>query len=273
MKSMPIVCQRPLAIDRGCRKLLGLPLQGLVRWHKSQPASYRCISRHICFHKYWSFARRYIRSAQNCPPARVSCALRRIGWCIALGIPNRSLFSAFPSSSFCFVLTVISTPSSLSFFFAFPIFSTCIFSKSPHSHSSSTDTHSLHSLVDAVDGAGRGLGLAREHAIGPNYSSSTMPAWMTSIYSPAALSSSDIKFHLSQRKCGQRDIASATSLLTPGVCLSSHWTFCWAVRISICRTVRCSSVSIKRKVAWSWNGDTWPEAGSVPVYIGHRHGT
>jgi len=114
MKSMPMLYHRPLAIGSGRSRPMGLPLRSLVRWHQSQPATYCWVSSHISFQKYGSFMRKNIRSAPNCTPAGVlwaSCSIRR---CIALGIHNRPLFSAFASSSCSFVLIVISTPSSSS---------------------------------------------------------------------------------------------------------------------------------------------------------------
>jgi len=121
MKSMPILCQWPLAIGSGCRRPMGFPLRWLVRWHKSQPATYRWVSRHICFQKYRSFIRKYVRSAPQCSPVGVSWASWRIGRCIVLGIHNRPLICAFPTSSFSFALAVLFT---------------CVFSKSPRNHSS-----------------------------------------------------------------------------------------------------------------------------------------
>jgi len=100
MKSMPILCQRPLAIGSGCRRPIGFPLRWLVWCHKSQPATYRCVSRHIHLQKYRSFICKYVRSAPKCPPAGVSWASWRIRRRIVLGIHNRSLISAFPTSSF-----------------------------------------------------------------------------------------------------------------------------------------------------------------------------
>jgi hypothetical protein len=99
MKSMPILCQRPLTIESGCRWPMGFPLRWLVRWHKSQPATYRWVSRHIGFLKYRSFISKYVRSAPKCPPTGVSWASWRIRHRIILGIHNRPLMSAFPTSS------------------------------------------------------------------------------------------------------------------------------------------------------------------------------
>ena len=110
-----------LAIGSGCRRPMGFPLRWLVRWHKSQLATYRWVSRHICFQKYRSFIRMYARSAPKCPPAGVSWASWSIRRCIVLGIHNRPLISAFPTSSFSFALAVLFT---------------CVFSKSPRNHRS-----------------------------------------------------------------------------------------------------------------------------------------
>ena len=121
MKALQILCLRPLAVGSGCRRPMGVPLRWLVRWHKSQPATYRCVSRHICFQKYRSFIRKYVRSAPKCPPAGVSWASLRIRRCIVLGIHNRPLISVFPSSSFSLALAALFT---------------LVFSKSPRNHSS-----------------------------------------------------------------------------------------------------------------------------------------
>jgi len=120
MKSMPILCQRPLAIGSGCRRPMGFPLRWLGRWHKSQPATYRCVLCHIGFQKYRSFIRKYVWSAPKCAPAAMWWASCRIRRCIVLGIHNRPLISAFPFSSFSFALAVLFT---------------CDFSKSPCNHS------------------------------------------------------------------------------------------------------------------------------------------
>jgi len=196
MQSLPILCQWPLAIGSGCRRPMGFPLQWLVRWHKSQPATFRWVSRHICFQKYRSFIHKYVRSAPKSPPAGVLWASWMIHRCIVLGIHNCPLISAFPSSSLPFALAVLIT---------------CVFSKSPRNHSRPFSskrnrcaaTHNLLSLVDAVDGGGRGLGLAKQCATGPNHSSSIMPALMTSTYSPAAGSPSAVELHCSCRISGQ----------------------------------------------------------------------
>jgi len=281
MKSIPILCQRPLVIGSGCRRPMGLLLRWLVQWHESQPATYRCVSRHICFQKYRSFMRKYVWSAPKCPLAGVSWASWRICRCIIFGIHNRSLFSAFPSSSFTLALTVISTSSSSSFFFASAFFSTCFFFKSPCSYSRPfsskyyhcVDTHRLRSLVDAVDGGGRGLGLAKECAIDLNHLSSTMPALISSIHSPAAVTSRATKLHLSQQKFRRRDNMSATWFLTPGMCFTSQSKLCRTVRISICRTVRWSCVRVQRKVAWSVctiNGCSAPCMLNFQYYITSR---
>jgi hypothetical protein len=116
MNSMPIPCQRPLAIGSGCRRPMGFPLRWLVGLHKSQPAAYRWVSCHNCFQKYRSFIRKYVRSAPKCPPVGVLRALWRIRRCIVLGIHNRPLISAFSSSSFSVLFT-------------------CVFSESPHNQS------------------------------------------------------------------------------------------------------------------------------------------
>jgi len=177
IKSMPILCQSPLAIGSGCRRPMGFPPRWLVRWHKSQPATYSCLLRHIYFLKDWSFMGKYVWSAPKCPPAGVSWASWRIRRCIGFGIHNCPLFSSFPSSSFpallsssfYSVLTVIS-PSSSSFFSSLAFFSTWFFSKSPHNHSKPfssklircADTHNVRYFEDMVDGSGRGLELPKE---------------------------------------------------------------------------------------------------------------
>jgi len=120
MKSMRSLCQLLLAIGSGCRRPMGFPLWWLVQWHKSQPATYRWVSSHICFQKYWSFIRKYVQLAPKCPPAGVLWASWRIRRCIVLGIHNRPLISAFLSSSFPFALADVFT---------------CVFSKSPRKHS------------------------------------------------------------------------------------------------------------------------------------------
>jgi len=111
MESMPILSQWPLAIGSDCRRPMGLTLRCLVRWHQWQPATCCCVSRHICCQNYRSFVCKYVQSAPKCPPAGVLWASWRIHRCIVFGIHNCPLFSAFPSSSFSFALTVISTPS------------------------------------------------------------------------------------------------------------------------------------------------------------------
>jgi len=118
MKSMPNLCQWPLAI--GCGRPMGFPLWWLVRWHGSQPAMYRCVLPHIYIKKYRSFIRKYVQSAPKCPAAGVSWASRTIHRCIILGIHNHPLTSAFPSSSFSFALAASLT---------------CVISKSPRNHS------------------------------------------------------------------------------------------------------------------------------------------
>ena len=120
MKSMPILCQWRLAIGSGCRRPMGFPLQWLVQWHKSQPETYRWVSRHSVFRQHRSFIRKSVRSALICPPAGVSWASWRIRHHIILGIHNCPLICAFPSSSFSFALAVLFT---------------CVFSKPPRNHS------------------------------------------------------------------------------------------------------------------------------------------
>jgi len=157
---------------------------------------------------------KYIGSALKRPPAGVLWASWRIYRCIALGIHNHHLFSAFPSasisafssSSISFALTVISTSSTF-FFFALAFLSPCFFSKSQCNHSTPlssklnccVDTHNLHSFADAVDRRGWGHRLARGHAIGPNHSSSLIPSLMSSIHSLATVTTSAMKFHHSNR--------------------------------------------------------------------------
>jgi len=100
MKSMPILCQWPLAIGSGCRRPRGFPLRWLVRWPKSQPATYHWVSHNIWFQKFRSFIRKYVQSAPECPPDGVWLASWRFRRCTILGIHNRHLISAFPNSSF-----------------------------------------------------------------------------------------------------------------------------------------------------------------------------
>jgi hypothetical protein len=167
----------------------------------------------------------YVRTALKCPPAGVSWASGKIRCRIIFGIPNRphssafpsSTFSAFPSSSVSFTLTVITTSSS-SFFFAIAFFSACFLSEFPRNHSRPftakskhcADTHNLRLFVDTVDGRGRGLGLADECAIVLNYLSSTMPALISSIHSLAAVTASAITLYHSRRKSGRQDNTSTT---------------------------------------------------------------
>ena len=203
MKSMPILCQWPFAIGSCCRRPMGFPLHWLVWWPKSQPATYRWVSRHICFQKYRPFIRKYIRSAPKFPPVGVLWASWRICCCIVLGIHNHPLSSAFPSSSFSFALAVLFT---------------YVFSKSPLNHSMPFSskknrcaaTHNLRSLVDAVDGRGRGLRLTEQCAVGPNHSASIMPALMSSTHSPPTVISREIELHRSCRKSRRRHTASIT---------------------------------------------------------------
>jgi len=121
MKSMQILCQRPLAIGSGCRRPTGFPLRWLIRWQMSQPATYRWVSRYIFCQKYRPFIRKYVRSAPKCPPAGVSWASWTISRCVVVGIDNRPHISAFPSSFFSYALAVEFT---------------CVFPKSPRNHSS-----------------------------------------------------------------------------------------------------------------------------------------
>jgi len=183
----------------------------------------------------------------NCPlispflPSSYSFAL------MVISTPSLS----FPSSFFTFALTDLSTPS-LSIFFVLAFFSTCFFSKLPNNHSRPlsskynhcADTHNLNSLVDTLDGGGRGIGLAKHYPIGPNYLSSVMPALMASIYSPAGVTSSAIKLHCDDPKSGQLDNASGTQFLTPGKCLISQSKYWRTMQISIGDTVRCGCVRI-----------------------------
>jgi len=179
------------------------PLRWLVQWHKSQPATYRWVLRHICFQKYRSLIPKNVRSAPKCPPAGVLWASWRIRRCIVLGIHYHPLSSAFPSSSFSFALAVLFT---------------YVFSKSPLNHSMPFSskknrcaaTHNLRSLVDAVDGRGRGLRLTEQCAVGPNHSASIMPALMSSTHSPPTVISREIELHRSCRKSRRRHTASIT---------------------------------------------------------------
>jgi len=118
INSMPIHCQLPLVIGSGCRRPMGLLLWWLVRWHRLQPTTYRCVSHHICSQKSQSFMCKYIRSAPMYPTAGVLWASWRICCCIVVGIHKHTLFAVFHSSSFSFALIIICTSSSLSFFFA-----------------------------------------------------------------------------------------------------------------------------------------------------------
>jgi len=112
---IPILCQWPSSIARGCRWPMGFLRWLVIRWHRMQSATYCWALHNTVFHRYRSLMHKYIPSPPKRPPAGVSQALFRICCWIVLGIPNHPLFSTVPSSSFSFAHTAISTPSSSSF--------------------------------------------------------------------------------------------------------------------------------------------------------------
>jgi len=210
---------------------------------------------------------KYIWPTLKSLPSGVLWVSWRSWHCIAFGIQNHPLFcalcscsfSAISSSSLPFAVIVISTPSYSSIVCALELFFPCFFSKSPCNHSRPLSskqnrcagTNDLCCSVDAVEGRGWGLGLAKKSAIVPNHSSCTMPGLMSSIHSPAAGTSSGIQLRRSRVKAGWRDNMSLTWFSTPRMSLTSQ-SICWrTIGISIRCMVRCGCVRIQFKGTWS----------------------
>jgi hypothetical protein len=114
-----------------------------------------------------------------------------------------------------------------------------------------TDTHNMHSLIDAVDGRGQGLGLAKECATHLNCLWSTMTTLISWIQSLATMASSATQLWCSWRISNQRDNASPMRFRAPRLCLTSQSTIWGTIWISICCIVRCCCMRIKCKIPGS----------------------
>jgi len=188
---------------------MGFPLWWMVRWHRSQPATYHWVSRHICFEKYWSFRRKYVWSPLKCPLQE--CRGAHGGFVAALPVEYTTVLCSLPFLLPPFLLplrlsALLLRCSSLPMHSSPPVsvpnlYVTAVGYSLPNRTVVLTPTICVLCRCSVWQG-GREHGLAKECAIGSNHSSSNMPALMSTIHSLAAVASSAIKLNGSRWKSG-----------------------------------------------------------------------